>query len=354
MFYKQFSTITDILNPEFVENFDFWLATLPENNKKNITASVVSSRLGVKYSLADSILKFAEKQRILGKYYLVKCPDCDYNLGAINQDEIADILLHPVFCDECEEHKRITVEDIYMAYKVLVAPDTTEEEIARAIEKRINKSENNKINFLKADSLSNDVNTIYCAFYNPSESAYDELKKLRGNLDMDYGKNTTAKGGALETLVLNIFNEIKGVTCSNDVETKTNQFDCTGICGVSTHILSIFNYLSPYFIIECKNEPNKAPTNTYCNKLLSIMDTNEAQVGIIWGRKNATKPCFEIAREHYIKHSANRKQQIIMTFSDEDLDNIIDRKVNLLMYLDYKLMQVTTNSPDAKFEKFVD
>lgn len=84
------------------------------------------------------------------------------------------------------------------------------------------------------------------------------------------------------------------------------------------------------------------------------MDTNEAQVGIIWGRKNATKPCFEIAREHYIKHSANRKQQIIMTFSDEDLDNIIDRKVNLLMYLDYKLMQVTTNSPDAKFEKFVD
>ena len=27
MFYKQFLTITDLLNPEFVENFDYWLAT---------------------------------------------------------------------------------------------------------------------------------------------------------------------------------------------------------------------------------------------------------------------------------------------------------------------------------------
>ena len=122
MFYKQFSTIIDILNPEFVENFDYWLATLPRRNQKNITevvsifvssisssaltfikyaglsslkisslspliemnfstniprrnqknitASVVSARLEVKYSLAESILKFAEKQKILEKYYL--------------------------------------------------------------------------------------------------------------------------------------------------------------------------------------------------------------------------------------------------------------------------------------------
>ena len=41
MFYKQFLKITDILNPEFVENFDYWLATLPGNNQKNITASAV-------------------------------------------------------------------------------------------------------------------------------------------------------------------------------------------------------------------------------------------------------------------------------------------------------------------------
>ena len=74
MFYKQFLEAKDVFNPEFVENFDYWLTTLPENNQKNITASVVSSRLGVKYMLADLMLKFAEGKGILEKYYLVKCP----------------------------------------------------------------------------------------------------------------------------------------------------------------------------------------------------------------------------------------------------------------------------------------
>ena len=155
MFYKQFSTITDILNPEFVESFDYWLATLPTNNQKNITASTVSSRLGVKYSFAESILQYAEKQKILEKYYLVKCPDCDYNLATISKDELADVLVNPVFCDECEEEKRITLDDIYTAYKVILQPEVTEEEIARAIEKRLNQGDGVKINFSKADSLSN-------------------------------------------------------------------------------------------------------------------------------------------------------------------------------------------------------
>lgn len=30
MFYKQFLKIIDILDKSFVEEFDFWLATLPE------------------------------------------------------------------------------------------------------------------------------------------------------------------------------------------------------------------------------------------------------------------------------------------------------------------------------------
>ena len=112
MFYKQFLTITDILGSEFVENFDFWLATLPRNNQKNITASAVSARLGVKYSVADFILRFAEKQNILERYYLVKCPDCDYNLDTITKDEIAGTLVNTVYCDNCENDKRITMDDI--------------------------------------------------------------------------------------------------------------------------------------------------------------------------------------------------------------------------------------------------
>lgn len=34
MFYKQFLEITEVLNADFVENFDYWLATLPRNRQK--------------------------------------------------------------------------------------------------------------------------------------------------------------------------------------------------------------------------------------------------------------------------------------------------------------------------------
>lgn len=352
MFYKQFSAIISVLNPEFVENFDFWLATLPTNNQRNITASVVSSRLGVKYSLAESILRFAEKQGILEKYYLVKCSSCEQNLCTITKNEIADVLVNSVYCHECEEDKKVTIDDIYSAYKVILQPDATEDEVARAIEKRLNQDECTEVNFTKADSLSNEKNTLYEAFYNPSESAYQKFKELRSKLDLDYGKDTTAKGKALEVLILQIFNQIKYVRCTNDVKTKTNQFDCTALCGFKTGYLSIFKYLAPYFLIECKNEPKKKPNNTYCNKILGIMDTSEAQFGIVFGRVNAAKTCFQISREHYLKHSESNKQQIVITCCDNDLDYLIDKKVNLLKYLEYKAFAITANSVSATYEMF--
>ena len=85
----------------------------------------------------------------------------------------------------------------------------------------------------------------------------------------------------------------------------------------------MFNTLAPYFIIECKNELKKKPDNNYCNKLLSIIDTNDAKLGIIWARKDVTSTCFTTAREHYLTHSRSKKDQIIITFSDEDLKEII-------------------------------
>ena len=352
MFYKQFSAITNILNPDFVESFDYWLATLPQRSKKNITASAVSARLGVSYSLAESILKFAEEQKILEKHYLIKCPDCNSILEKILKDELADALLEPVYCDECNENKHITLEDIYTAYCVIREPDVTEDEIAKAIEKRLNQGDREIVNFIKADSLSYDVNTIYESFYNPDESAYQRFQELRKKLDLDYRKNTTAQGSALETLIKEIFNQIKGVRCTNDVKTKTNQFDCTALCGIKPVTLSVFSYLVPYFIIECKNEPKKKPNNTYCNKLLSIMDTNEAQVGIVFGRLDATKPCFIISREHYLTAKDKNKQQIIITCSDKDLEYLIDDRVNLLSYLEYKIFQVTGNAPDSTYDLF--
>jgi Zn finger protein HypA/HybF involved in hydrogenase expression len=353
MFYRQFSAITDILNPDFVEEFDYWLATLPQRSKKNITVSVVSARLGVSYSLAESILRYAEKQKILDKHYIIKCPDCNNILEKVSQDELAEALLDPVYCDECDQDKHITLDNVYTAYRVIQEPNVSEEEIAKAIEKRLNQGDSTTVNFTVADSLSHDINTLYEVFYNPDESAYQKFQELQEKLDLDYGKNTTAQGNALEKLIKEIFNQIKGVKCTNDVKTKTNQFDCTALCGIKPVTLSVFSSLAPYFIIECKNEPDKKPNNTYCNKLISIMESNAAQLGIVFGRKDAASTCFTIAREHYLTNKNSAQQRIIITCSDADLTYLIKDRVNLLQYLEYKIFQITANAPNVTYEMFL-
>ena len=351
MFYEQFSKITNLLNPEFVERFDYWLATLPSNNQKNITASSVAARLGVSYTQAEEILKYAERQKILEKEFLVKCPDCDSFLDIVKPSQLNDVIAHPAFCVECEEEKHITTDDIYVAYNLIMKPNATEAEISKAIERKLNCEGSNAVNFTTADSLSNDLDSLYEAFYNPSESAYRKFVELRDKLDWDYGKNRTEKGKALEKLILGIFGEIKHTKATNDVKTQTNQFDCTVLCGVKTVFPSILNLLTPYFIVECKNEKKK-PDNTYTNKIESILDTNAAQLGIVFGRKDATKPCFTISREHYLTKKNGSKQQIIITCCDNDLEYIIDKQVNLLEYLEFKVFQITTNSPKATYEMF--
>lgn len=351
MFYEQFLNITDVLNLEFVEKFDYWLTTLPERDSKNITASFVSAKFEVMYTQAERILEYACGCSILKKRYVGKCPDCDFVVGVFDENNLADALIEKQFCDSCDKEVTLSADDIFTVFELVKRPDLTEEEIAKVIDSKLKLNSDNTINFLKADSLASNLDDIYKAFYNPSDEAYERFKDLRNKLDLDYGKNTTAKGSALEKLILEIFSTIKGVSPTDQIKTLTNQFDCTAICGAKIP-LSIFEYLAPYFIIESKNEPNKKPNNTYCNKLQSIMDTNEAHIGIIFGRLDATSTCFSIAREHYLT-TQNGSKKVILTFSDNDLNYLIDKRINLLKYLEFKVFQVTANAPNARFEMFV-
>lgn len=354
MLYKQFLEITDKLNEEFVSNFDYWLATLPTNSQENITASLVARKMEVSYSQAEAILSYAEKKGILERYYLAICPndDCGAYIAVATKDEVASVLLEPQYCEECNQYFQITPEDIYTAYKVILFPDVSEDQIAKAIEERLNPEHSVHINFQRADSLKNDKSMLYKAFYNPSESAYEEFKQLRADLDKDYGNNTTAKGNTLEKLILKIFQQIKFVKGTNEIRTKTNQLDCTILTQIDTVYPSIFNFLSPYFIIECKNEPEKAPGNTYFNKLLGIMETNESKVGIVFARKSASKTYFDIAHDIYLKTTYAPKKEYLLCMGDSDLKYLIDDRINLLEYLDFKIFTITANSRTATWEQF--
>ena len=84
MFYREFWKLL-IIDEHFVDTFDFWLTTLPDREARTISVSTVASRLEVKYSVAESIMGFAEKEKILKKRYVVLCAneECEFFLWRI-------------------------------------------------------------------------------------------------------------------------------------------------------------------------------------------------------------------------------------------------------------------------------
>jgi hypothetical protein len=82
------------------------------------------------------------------------------------------------------------------------------------------------------------------------------------------------------------------------------------------------------------------------------MNTNEAQLGIVCSRKKAPSTCRVTAREHFLVNKDKPKQRVIIAFDDSDIDYIINKKVNLLQYLEFKVFQVTANSFSSTWEMF--
>ena len=348
MFYNIFLNVPKEFNSDYIREFDYWLATLPSISQKNITASAVSGQLGGTLYQAEKILDFLEKNKIVSRHYVVRCPNCGEIVEILeNEKEISDALLMPMICEECGEQK-ICPSNIYSAYRIEKRPDASDREIEEAINRRL--KEKYDLNFTNADSL-NKKNFLMQCFYNPSESAYDELEIMRKDLDKDYGDNKTAKGASLEELTIKIFENIRFVKGSTKVRTQTNQIDCTFLSNLDTQYPTIFNYLSPYFIVECKNEKKK-PGITYMEKLIKNLENGDAKFGVLFSRKQASKACRDMARDHYLAKTYASKKEIVICMHDEDLKYILDKRVNLLEYLNFKIFQVVNNSYNTTWENF--
>ena len=351
MFYKQFLKITAKIGLDFIEEFDYWLATIPDSKQGNISSSLISAKFNVPYSLADFILNFAENEGVLEKYFLVCCPndECGLYLKKVEIDELANVLMEPVYCHNCDNEHMITPKDIFVVFRRKIKPDVSEEEINLEIKKRLNISDN--INFNNADSLDKNKNDLYRAFYNPDQSAYEYFQQLREALDFNYGKNTTDKGASYETLALELFTNVKLIKGTNKIKTYTNQFDCSLLVHYDSMFPSIFNKMSPYFIVECKNE-DITPSNTYFHKLSDIMSMNDAKLGIVFSRKPASREDIQISYNQYLLNKNTNRPRYMISISDDDLNAIIDDEVNLLDYLDYKVFELTTNARNSTYDMF--
>lgn len=359
MFYKQFLRITDFLDENFVEEFDFWLATLPERMSKTISVSAVASRFEVKYSVANIIMEFSEKEGILKKRYLVICgnEECRFFYGDFDADELINILDKTVYCHNCSKEFKISYDNVLVVFAKVKEPNIPEEKLEEEIMKRMGHTEKSGIdgNFSMADSLAKNVNEMYSLYYNPDESAYKEMQQLRGALDGPF-KTTKEKGDALEKLILFLFRQIRNVTATNQVKTYTNQFDCTICFGeYSDSFPYIMKYMQPYFIIECKNETTndgkgKTPSNTYFHKLAGIMDSNDAKIGIVVSRGEPSKEDMIIAHDNFLLHKNTNCPKFLLSFSENDLEEVIDKRKNLLQYMNYKMNALTMNTQNATFE----
>lgn len=358
MFYREFLKITNLFDEHFVDTFDFWLTTLPDREARTISVSTVASRLEVKYSVAESIMGFAEKEKILKKRYVVLCAneECEFFYGEFDADELRDILGTMGYCHNCGKEFQISFENTRVVYERIKNPNVPESVIEDEIRKRESKLDGD-INFPLADTLANNPKAIFELYYAPSESAYKRLRELKKALNGPF-KTSKSQGDALEELALYLFKQIETVSGTNEIRTYTNQFDCTMRFLYSSKAFpTIMQLLTPYFIIECKNEmkksgEGKAPSNTYFHKLSDIMSSNEAKLGIVLSRGKASAEDISIAYNNYLINKNMKQPKIMLSLSDTDLDALIDKKVNLLDYLSFKKDILTMNAKNATFEMF--
>ena len=351
MFYKQFLKFIDTFDKEIIEDIDFWLATLPDSRSNVISTSLVSSKFGIEYSIAEIILDSAYKGGILKKKYMIVCADedCEFPVRTVEQNELLDILGESMLCTNCECEFQVSLENTYVIFERIKLPEVPEAEIKAEVLKRLGNANGDWGNFSHADSLANNEEEVYKLFYDPDESAYVRLLEYQGQLDAQY-ENTTEKGNVLEELAVELFNQIKGAHATNKLKTYTNQFDCTVKMDLMTTFPSVIQILVPYFIVECKNE-KVTPSNTYFHKLSDIMSCNEAKVGIVMSRKKASTEDMQIAHDQYLLNKATGGRYLI-SLSDDDLDALIKKRVNLLKYLNHKIVEMTTNARNATYEMF--
>ena len=124
MLYKQLEAVREIASVSSVEKFDFWLATVPKENQKMISVSLV----------ADQLLRFCKEHGILQTYFVAECKACGCR-ESIGKDVIVMMLTRTLECRRCKA--TITPKMIYVAYRVVKQPDATEEEIRGEIESRL-------------------------------------------------------------------------------------------------------------------------------------------------------------------------------------------------------------------------
>lgn len=322
----------------FINEFDVWLAALPNGVKDRITIETISNSFGVSYDIVQSIFTECCELGIFEEVYAITCPECEFTLKLSDRQNLIKDMNAIHYCYSCEnEDIKITSSDIHILYKLIKEPD-------RQFSIKKTKVFSDKVSTANTldKQLEKNPTQINSFYYAPSSEDYHELAQLYDDLDREF-KNTSDQGAALDQFISKIFSIVPCFSTSTRLQINTTQIDCCvkNDCSIRA---SVFDIIGNFFIIECKNEKKKS-NNTYLKKLSDTMDTMGIKFGIIASRQKWASTCDELAREKFLKHN-----RFIINLCNEDYNDLVYNKVNLLNVLHDKAIALQTNSKQKLFE----
>lgn len=335
MFYPELLTITSSKIPiNIINELDTWFAFLTRTEKNLITASKLSIKLGIDYTIASALLNKCCEIGLLEKYYAIKCPlsGCETTIASIKENELYEKLEEINYCYACDNYIQPTLDDIFIIYKLIKNPTNSPDKIKKKLNKQLNSKPSERS--LKDDIQAN-VFSVNDILYAPSDTEIAELRKLYKEIDIQYS-TTKETGDALELFSLFLLKLVKCFKVAKDIRSKTNQFDVL-IRNTMLIKSTILEEFGSHLIVECKNEKKK-PDNTYYHKLIGVLQKSDSRFGIVFSKLPPTSTCNIIARETFLKDKI-----IVINIDYDDMNNVSFGGMNFLDMIDAKVLNVKIN-----------
>lgn len=354
MFYPELYHIfkeNSVVSQELLESIDRWFAFLPINQKDKITVGRFSKIFRLDYNISRGILEKLSEENFLKRIFAIKCENCGFILKVSDEQNLYEDIIALKGHNDCYncdgEIGDITFEDVEVRYELIMKPTNDPESVKKETFELlgIKEKSSDKIKDL-LEKANYDSNKL---FYNPTEEQYEELKRLFcGVLNAE---GTKEKGDTLELFAKYLLELIKPISVTTDAVTTTNQID-EFVVNNGIGFNPVLDKMGHVFMCECKNE-GKTPANGYFHKLANIINTstmniNEEKFGIVFSKKAPPSTYLEMAKKNYYTTKTT-----IITFYQDELEEIIYGRVNLLGFIDYKINLVQKDLVDSNEVKSI-
>ena len=319
MYLTQLSLLN--LNLETLNKLDEFFSSLSLTARENLTFTTLKNYLGIGYTEAIELKTKLEENNYIINYFVIYCPECGLLIKKFHDIEELNDYNH---CHNCDSPLIKTQEYIDIRFrlndKILPFDYNNKDSITPEEIREYSLMNANRNNLL----------------YHLSQEERDELlEDLQKALNKNLFTTKKQQGDALENFSLKLFNKIRCLECF-PFRTSVNQID--NFINNKLHTL-IFEGLSNYIIVECKNE-DKSPGVTYIDKLGGVINSlnnrNLFNAGIVVSKEKPTRDFFETS---YI-YISNQSQLAIISITVNEIENLLKSNVNLIDFIEQKLLKL--------------